>query len=65
MSLDPTRYNSHWITPSSFLDPQFLEPQGIGLATSFFAQSMHIKLDLPKAYFIGKSVVLHILEGPE
>ena len=36
----------------------------------FFAQSMHIKLASPQAarlsiFFVGKSVVLHLHEGPE
>ena len=36
------------------------------LTESFFAQSMHTKLDSPHAaYFTGKSVVLHPHEGPE
>ena len=37
---------------------------------NFFAQSKHIKLDLPQAawlsiFFVGKSVVFHLSEGPE
>ena len=36
----------------------------------FYAQSLHIKLAWPQAawlsiFFVGKSVVLHLLEGPE
>ena len=36
---------------------------------SFFAQSVHIKLALPQAallsLFFNRSVVLHLLKGPE
>ena len=39
-------------------------------ANDFFAQSMHIKLALTQAawlsiFFVGKSVVFHLLDGPE
>ena len=46
-------------------------PRGIGI-TDFFAQSVRIKLASPQAaellsihFFPGKSVVLHLHEGPD